>query len=479
MYEDNVHRTNTSGRGPRGVRRRAASGKRYGDLWALRDVDLARRRRARVLGLLGHNGAGKTTADPHPHHARAAHRRARRSVAGLDVVAERRAVRARIGARRPAGHRRRAAQRPREPRAGRPPLPPADARAARRRADELLEQLDLADAADRLVQDLLRRHAPPARPRRQPRRRAARCCSSTSRPPASTRAAATTCGSCCASSSRDGTTLVLTTQYLEEADRLADDIVVLDHGARRRRRHARASSRRASAATASTSRVAARRRARPAAAALARASPTATATFDARRRRASPCPCAPGTRLIEVVRALDAAGVDAIDVHRREATLDDVFLTLTDARRARRSPPHEHRRPAHRRQPRRARWLVSDSLALARRNLEHVRQIPEKLLDVTLQPLMFVLLFAYVFGGVDPRAGRQLPRVPHRRHPRPDAGVRDHGPGDVDRDRPQRGHRRPLPLAADRRARPTCSATSSPSWPRSMLAHRRAARRAG
>jgi ABC transporter DrrB family efflux protein len=48
----------------------------------------------------------------------------------------------------------------------------------------------------------------------------------------------------------------------------------------------------------------------------------------------------------------------------------------------------------------RARDLVSDSLALARRNLEHVRQIPEKLLDVTLQPLMFVLLFAYVFGNV-------------------------------------------------------------------------------
>jgi ABC-2 type transport system permease protein len=29
-----------------------------------------------------------------------------------------------------------------------------------------------------------------------------------------------------------------------------------------------------------------------------------------------------------------------------------------------------------------------------------VRQIPEKLIDVTLQPVMFVLLFAYVFGGV-------------------------------------------------------------------------------
>ena len=48
----------------------------------------------------------------------------------------------------------------------------------------------------------------------------------------------------------------------------------------------------------------------------------------------------------------------------------------------------------------RARDLVLDSLALARRNLEHVRQIPEKLLDVTLQPVMFTLLFAYVFGNV-------------------------------------------------------------------------------
>ena len=46
------------------------------------------------------------------------------------------------------------------------------------------------------------------------------------------------------------------------------------------------------------------------------------------------------------------------------------------------------------------RHLVADSLVMARRNLEHVRQIPEKLLDVTLQPVMFVLLFAYVFGNV-------------------------------------------------------------------------------
>jgi ABC-2 type transport system permease protein len=48
----------------------------------------------------------------------------------------------------------------------------------------------------------------------------------------------------------------------------------------------------------------------------------------------------------------------------------------------------------------RLRRTVSDSLVIARRSVEHIRQIPEKLLDVTLQPLMFVLLFAFVFGGV-------------------------------------------------------------------------------
>ena len=44
--------------------------------------------------------------------------------------------------------------------------------------------------------------------------------------------------------------------------------------------------------------------------------------------------------------------------------------------------------------------LAADSFTLARRNFEHVRQIPEKLIDVTIQPIMFTLLFAYVFGGV-------------------------------------------------------------------------------
>jgi ABC-2 type transport system permease protein len=50
-------------------------------------------------------------------------------------------------------------------------------------------------------------------------------------------------------------------------------------------------------------------------------------------------------------------------------------------------------------EPSRLTELWSDTLVFTGRNLQHIRQVPEKLLDVTLQPLMFVLLFAYVFGG--------------------------------------------------------------------------------
>ena len=37
--------------------------------------------------------------------------------------------------------------------------------------------------------------------------------------------------------------------------------------------------------------------------------------------------------------------------------------------------------------------------ALVRRNLSHIKRQPEMLTDVTIQPVMFVLLFAFVFGG--------------------------------------------------------------------------------
>jgi ABC-2 type transport system permease protein len=45
-----------------------------------------------------------------------------------------------------------------------------------------------------------------------------------------------------------------------------------------------------------------------------------------------------------------------------------------------------------------ARWAVADGLAVAKRNLAHIRQIPYKLIDATLQPLLMVVLFGYAWG---------------------------------------------------------------------------------
>jgi len=43
--------------------------------------------------------------------------------------------------------------------------------------------------------------------------------------------------------------------------------------------------------------------------------------------------------------------------------------------------------------------LIGSSATVVWRNLIHIKRMPEMLLDVTIQPVMFVLLFAYVFGG--------------------------------------------------------------------------------
>ena len=43
--------------------------------------------------------------------------------------------------------------------------------------------------------------------------------------------------------------------------------------------------------------------------------------------------------------------------------------------------------------------LLRHSLVLAGRAVLKIRRTPEQLLDVTLQPIIFVLLFVYVFGG--------------------------------------------------------------------------------
>ncbi|MGD9737003.1 MAG: ABC transporter permease [Solirubrobacterales bacterium] len=51
------------------------------------------------------------------------------------------------------------------------------------------------------------------------------------------------------------------------------------------------------------------------------------------------------------------------------------------------------------------RFAVSDTLVLAKRNFLRIPRAPDLLLAFTVQPLMFVLLFAYVFGGAIPTPG--------------------------------------------------------------------------
>lgn len=49
--------------------------------------------------------------------------------------------------------------------------------------------------------------------------------------------------------------------------------------------------------------------------------------------------------------------------------------------------------------PHPARGVLHDVWVIARRGLTHMRRQPEQLSDATIQPVMFVVMFAYVFGG--------------------------------------------------------------------------------
>src|SRR3954447_25629460 len=218
MYDSTVHHTIAVAA--------EGLGKRYGDMWALRHLDLLVPK-GTVLGLLGHNGAGKTTAI-RILTTLAAPTEGRAAVAGYDVVASPDAIRRSIGV---------AAQeatvdglltsRGNLIMIGR--LHRQSSREAKSRADELLAQVDLAESAGKLAKDLSGGM----------RRRLDLAASLMSCPEVLFLDEPTTgldprsrndLWDMLRDLVRDGTTIILTTQYLEEADRLADDVVVLDHG---------------------------------------------------------------------------------------------------------------------------------------------------------------------------------------------------------------------------------------------------------
>jgi len=128
-----------------------------------------------------------------------------------------------------------------------------------------------------------------------------------------------------------GTTILLTTQYLDEADTLADTIVVLDHG--RAIARGTPSELKTTIGGERLEIVVEDAAQLPPAIAATRSFADGRPEPDEAGRRLI-MPLRESVRLVDVVRALDAEGVEAVDVQRREATLDDVFLTLTGSRPA-------------------------------------------------------------------------------------------------------------------------------------------------
>jgi ABC-2 type transport system ATP-binding protein len=391
--------------------------KRFGATVALAGIDLDVGE-GTVFGLLGPNGAGKTTLVRvlatllAPDAGRAA-------VFGRDVVHEAAAVRQSLGLTGQFA----AVD---EILTGRENLQmfgrlfDLTRDEARRRTSELLERFELADAADR-----------PARTYSGGMRRRLDLASSLLTRPRILFLDEPTTGLDPRSRNeiwaivrelvREGTTLLLTTQYLEEADQLADRIAVIDHGrviaeGTGNELKARVGGQILEVELTSPAR---REEALSVLAHVGCGDPEPGERLD---QLTLPAP-RDGLELVEdAASALRHAGIGVSDLGLRRPTLDDVFLQLTGAapsedgagsaqparpasarttvttagpadRRVRRLP-RVHRPSLH---------GVSDAVADARvvtgRNLRHFIRQPQLLIFSTVQPIMFVLLFAYVFGG--------------------------------------------------------------------------------
>jgi ABC transporter DrrB family efflux protein len=296
---------------------------------------------------------------------------------------------------------------------------------ARRRAGELLKRFDLAQAADR-----------PARTYSGGMRRRLDIASSLLTRPRVLFLDEPTTGldprsrneiwAIVRELQREGTTLLLTTQYLEEADQLADRIAVIDHGKVIAEGTGNELKDRVGGQILEVelSSVGQRDRAR---AVLARVGCGEPEPDERPDRLTLPAP-RNGLELVEEAAAgLRQAQIGVSDIGLRRPTLDDVFLQLTGA------PPSENggrprqaageritarasgeqvrapRRPVlrlKRPSPREVRSAATDAAVVTGRNLRHFIRQPDLLTFSTIQPVIFVLLFVYVFGGA---VSRSLP----------------------------------------------------------------------
>jgi ABC transporter DrrB family efflux protein len=397
--------------------------KRFGTTTALAGVDLDVEE-ATVFGLLGPNGAGKTTLVRilatllAPDAGRA-------EVFGRDVVHDSEGVRELLGLTGQfAAVDEMLTGRENLQMFGR--LFDLSAAEARRRANELLVRFDLADAADRLARTYSGGM----------RRRLDLASSLLTRPRVLFLDEPTTgldprsrneIWSVVRELVREGTTLLLTTQYLEEADQIAEQIAVIDHGRVIAQGTGSELKDRVGGQILEVElvRAAERDNARAALTGIGCGEPEpgerlAQLTLPAPRD---------GLEMIEdAASALRKAGIAVSDLGLRRPTLDDVFLQLTGA------PPSENGAeaevptgngrpnptslgvpaarppaalsPATTRPSRRGRFSptkfradVTDAQVVSVRNLRHFIRQPDLLIFSTIQPIMFVLLFTYVFGG--------------------------------------------------------------------------------
>ena len=278
----------------------------------------------RVLGLLGPNGAGKTTTVRilatllKPDAGRA-------TVAGFDVVHQAQELRRVIGlSGQYAAVDENLTARENLVMFGRLyQLPRAE---SKRRAGELLDQFDLADAADRVVKTYsggMRRRLDLA--------------SALIGHPSLLFLDEPTTGldprsrlgmwDVIRDLVREGTTLLLTTQYLEEADELADTIAVVDHGKIIAR--GTADELKSNVGGERVEVVVHRRDEMARASEILARDLEGRITVDEHTRKLT-VPAHSGAQgLVQVVRDLDEAAIAIDDISLRRSTLDEVFLALT------------------------------------------------------------------------------------------------------------------------------------------------------